>query len=318
MAGENGFFMSLWSAPRIHFTWSLSRSTNMRKILSSRDASVMIWMFPVFTSSCSVTLAFSCFNGRLDSTVLAGKFTRMRPSPGVVEDSVDTVCESFQESCRQPFVARDLEFYHQLSQKTGLHALLEPVATWMIQLRVGKQTRAHMLSTSQRLRLCLWSVRLQASSPSVPREGSPTSVSKHARMIAMSMAQRLSSIPIGAPGFVTKSNTLLQSMTLMAKNRWMYVSLFFRQNVGNKTVANMHMIHSRCPNPKLNALASPAGVDVHPCFSSWDFLTTGAHGATCPAPIAGSAAPIMYPTLRSSSPVFIFRVVVSVYHESAN
>ena len=36
-------------------------------------------------------------------------------------------------------------------------------------------------------------------------------------------------------------------MTLMAENRWMYVSLFSKQNVGNKTVANMHMTHSRCP-----------------------------------------------------------------------
>ena len=47
-------------------------------------------------------------------------------------------------------------------------------------------------------------------------------------MTALSMAQRLSSIPIGAPQFVTKSSTPLQSMTLTAENRWMCVSLVFQ------------------------------------------------------------------------------------------
>ena len=150
---------------------SLSRSTSSRRILSSRDATAMIWMFPVFTTSCSVTLAFSCLNGMLDNTVFAGKFTRMRPSVAVVEDSVgSTSVSQFQERSRQPFVARDLEFYHQLLQRTRPRALLETVATWKIHLRVDEQTRAHMLSRSQRLRLCLWSVRLQASTPSVSSE----------------------------------------------------------------------------------------------------------------------------------------------------
>ena len=77
----------------------------------------------------------------------------------------------------------------------------------------------------------------------------------------------------------------------------------------------MHMIHSRCPNPELKALASLASVDVHPCVSLCDSHTRGAHGATCPAPIDGSVAPMNVPTLRSSSPVLIFRRVVSVCHE---
>ena len=37
----------------------------------------------VFTTDCSVTFAFSCSNGRLNNTVLAGKFTRMRSSAAV-------------------------------------------------------------------------------------------------------------------------------------------------------------------------------------------------------------------------------------------
>ena len=94
MAGECGFFMSTWSSPRIQFTKSLSRSTSIRKILSSRDATVMIWMFPVFTASCSVTFVFSCFRGRLDNTVLAAKITRMRPSAAVDDDSVGSTSVS--------------------------------------------------------------------------------------------------------------------------------------------------------------------------------------------------------------------------------
>ena len=115
------------------------------------------------------------------------------------------------------------------------------------------------------------------------------------------MAQRLSLIPVGAPGSVTKSNTLLQSMTLVAENRWMSVSLSSEKNAGNRTLANMHMIHSRCPNLELLALASLASVDVNLWFSLCDFHTSGAHGATCPAPSDVSVA---------------FRRVVCVYHES--
>ena len=81
-------------------------------------------------------------------------------------------------------------------------------------------------------------------------------------------------------------------------------------------MTNMHMIRSRCPNPELKALGSPASVDMHPCFSLCEFHTRGADGATCPASIDGSFAPTKVPTLRSSSPVLIFRRVVSVYHES--
>ena len=84
----------------------------------------------------------------------------------------------------------------------------------------------------------------------------------------------------------------------MAENRWMYVSLFSKQNAGDKTVANMRMIHSKCPNPEPKALASPSSVDVHPCVSSCDFHTKGAHGATCPAPI-GIGRSNNVPTLRA-------------------
>ena len=73
----------------------------------------------------------------------------------------------------------------------------------------------------------------------------------------------------------------------------MYVSLFSKQNAGNKTVANMHMTHSRCPDPELKSFGVTASVDVHPCFSLRDFHTSGDHGAMCPAPIDGSVAPIV-------------------------
>ena len=64
-------------------------------------------------------------------------------------------------------------------------------------------------------------------------------------------------------------------MTLMGENRWMYVSLFSKKNVENKTVGNMQVTNSKCPNPELEALASPASVDVHPCSSLCDFHTCG-------------------------------------------
>ena len=53
-------------------------------------------------------------------------------------------------------------------------------------------------------------------------------------MMAKSMALRLSSIPVGAPGSVTQSNTLLQAMLLMAANRCMSVSLSSTQNAGDR------------------------------------------------------------------------------------
>ena len=72
---------------------------------------------PCSPRAASVTVAFSCFHGRLDNTVLAGKFTRMRPSAAVVEDSVGSTSVSPSRNVLvRRFVARDLEFYHQLLQ----------------------------------------------------------------------------------------------------------------------------------------------------------------------------------------------------------
>ena len=131
----------------------------MRRILSSRDATVMIWMFPVFTTSCSVTLAFSCFKGRLDNTVLAGKLTRMRPSAAVVEDSVGSTSVS---PFRNVLVSRSSPVTSNFTSFCNF-ALLEPVAT-------SEASQTCKSKHIERLRLCLWSVRLQASSPLVPSE----------------------------------------------------------------------------------------------------------------------------------------------------
>ena len=104
----------------------------------------------------------------------------------------------------------------------------------MIHLRVDEaDARTHALNKSAASALFLVS-----ASPSIkpvdPKRRVTSIRLNHPRMTAMSLAQRLSSIPVGEPEFVTKSNTLLQSMTLMAENRWMYVSLFSKQNCGEQ------------------------------------------------------------------------------------
>ena len=65
---------------------------------------------------------------------------------------------------------------------------------------------------------------------------------------------------------VTWSNTDLQSMTLRAENFLENLPRFSKQNMGYRTAANEHMIHSRCPKEALRSLLSPANVDVHPCL----------------------------------------------------
>jgi hypothetical protein len=105
----------------------------------------------------------------------------------------------------------------------------------------------------------------------------------------------LSSSPVGAPGFVTWSNTDLQSITLIAENFLEYRSRFSRQNAGYRVAANEHMIHSRWPRDAFRSLLSPASVDVHPCLIFWDFQTRGHQGAKRPFAMEGSVAPMMYP-----------------------
>ena len=82
------------------------------------------------------------------------------------------VCESFKKRSRQPLVAVTLNFTIGFRRGSGFtlfgHTCFQQV--------VGHQRR-------------VTSIRL-----------------KHPRMMAMSMAQRLPSIPVGAPGFVTESN----------------------------------------------------------------------------------------------------------------
>ena len=69
----------------------LSKSTIVRETLSSRDATIMTWMSPVLTTSCSVTfLLLPCFKSKWGNTALAGKLTRTRPCAAVVDDSVGT------------------------------------------------------------------------------------------------------------------------------------------------------------------------------------------------------------------------------------
>ena len=75
------------------------------------------------------------------------------------------------------------------------------------------QTRARMLSASRQRS----ALSLVNASPTIGPVGHPTRRS-HPRMMAGSMAQCLSSIPVSTPGLVTKSNTLLQATTLMAEN----------------------------------------------------------------------------------------------------
>ena len=129
---EYGFFMSMWISPRIHFTYSLSKFTIAGKT-------------PVFTSTCSVTFTFSCFNGMSDNTPLAGSSLARVPlllSPTTLWHNVS---DSFQKHSGQQFVARDFEFNHWFSSKIGLRALLEPVAKWMTSMQVDTQKRAHLL-----------------------------------------------------------------------------------------------------------------------------------------------------------------------------
>ena len=80
-------------------------------------------------------------------------------------------------------------------------------ASWFVDAR----THALIRSVASALSLVSASPSIMLVSP----QQRVTSIRlRHSRMIAMSMAQRLSSISVGAPGLATKSNTLLQSMTL--------------------------------------------------------------------------------------------------------
>ena len=52
----------------------------------------------------------------------------------------------------------------------------------------------------------------------LPTAGPHPRVARHPRMMAQSMAQRVSSTPVGAPGLVTKPNTLMQPMILLVRS----------------------------------------------------------------------------------------------------
>ena len=111
---------------------------------------------------------------------------------------------------------------------------------------------------------------------------------RHPWMVQRSMTQNLSSILVGLPSFVTKSN---KSMMMIAELRLTRVSRFPRRNTGNSEAANVHVIHSMCPRPAL--LICPVTVDVQLCFSFSSVQTIGRHDAKAPALICGSIAPII-------------------------
>ena len=154
------------SSPRIHFKYSLSRPTRIPKILSSRDATVMIWMFLVFT-------------------------TRMRPSAAVVEDSVGS------SPSRNVLVSRSSPvtsiFPPAFAKRPGFTLFSRTLQRGMIHRRIDEQTRAHALNKSAASALPLVVSEQQARRSPDPHP-------------SVLVAQRLSSIPVGTPGFVKKSN----------------------------------------------------------------------------------------------------------------
>ena len=290
------------------FTLSLSKSTSMRKILSSRDATVMAWMFPVFTTSCSVTLAFSCFNGRLDNTVLAGKLTRMRPSAAVVEDSAGSTYVRPARNVLDRRPSPETSNFNSFFKGPGLALVSSPL----------QRGRFVCELTGRRAHTCFQQVsgfgfvsgqcvsKHQARWSPAKGHSHPFQASTSGSHVG-GAAFVVDSSP--SPGFVTKSNTLLQSMTLMAENRWTHVSLFSKQNAGNKTVANMHMIHSRCPNPELKALGQCRRASL---FGFVRFPYQGCPWRHVSRSHLRVSRSNNVSTFRSSSPVLIFRRTVGV------
>ena len=240
---------------------------------------------------CFLSASTECWTTRSSP----GSFTRMRPSAAVVEDSVGSTSVS---PSRNVLVSRSSpvtsNFTISFCKEPGLALFWSPLqrGRFICEL-MGR--RAH--TCSQQVSGFGFVFGQCVSKHQARRSSSPIRF-KHPQMIAMSMAQRLSSIPVGAPGFVTKSSTLLQSMTLTAENRWMCVSLFSRQNgeEGEREEQNSGKhAHDPLQVSQSKALGSPASVDMHPCFTLCDFLKRGAHGAACPASMDGSVAPTMYP-----------------------